>query len=603
MCVGCLADGDCPSTSPLCATDARQCIVCNENAGCGGAQPFCVTSVAGGACHQCRAGQEAVDCRDPARPFCTGGACVATPPAVTSAQIQAVRNAPVNTSIDLAIRGATVTYLRPSLGDAVADPAGFFVQAEAKGPAVFVAVDPATLGTEIRIGNVMDLNVTSTAVVAGQKRATSVTEVRVIGSGANVADLAHDISLETAIGSQLDLWDGRLVSVQGMVLSVPLASGAAHRQLRLATDGLSDGTLRLRTGMDTAAALQQTLGLAPGCNVTLAANPLWRIDADLHVLFLDALEVTSVTCPAPGVESAVAISPTEVLVTFTRPLDVTSVDADGDQFTLSEGLAVEGAQASGRQVVLTTAAQMPGMTYTMTVAASLMDLVGTAMPAPVGVPFSGFIAPAQLVFSEVQPHLPSNNDLIELRALTAGSAEGIRLMYEGTSRTAPLVTLPRGLVLAAGDVLVIHLNIPGLSETTDKAQVSSDTVLANSDAAWDIYTSDRTGVDHRSNRVLRLETAAGETLDGVPFMGTTALGVPAPVPMGFLNALKRLQEEGLWAPEDCAGAVCTSATLMDEPGIAVPWSALADGQSLQRAVQSRPDMSINWAPGPASIGQ
>ncbi len=603
VCVGCLADRDCPSTSPLCNTAARQCFVCNGNAGCGGPRPFCDTSVASGVCLECRAGQAAVDCRDPARPFCTGGACVATPPTVTSAQIKAARDAPVDTSINMMIQGATVTYMRSKLGDAVADPAGFFLQAEATGPAIFVAVDPATLNSELKVGDVVDIAVTSTALVSGQKRATSVTGLLIVGSGARVDDLAYDVSTETAIGTQLDAWDGRLVSIQGTVLSVPLASGAAHRQLRLATSGLVDGTVRLRTGAETATALQQNLGLAPGCNVTLAANPVWPIDAEAHVFFVDPAEVTAVSCPAPGVESAAAISPTKVLVTFTRALNAASVDPDGAQFTFSEGLSIKGAIASGRRVTLTTGTQAPGITYTVTAAATLTDLVGTAMPAPAGVPFTGFIAPAQLIFSEIQPHLPSNNDLIELRALTAGSGEGIRLMYEGTSRTDPLVTLPRGLQLAAGDLVVIHLNIPGPSETVSEEELPDDIYAANSDRAWDIYTANRTGIDHRSNRVLRLETAAGETLDGVPFVGTTDLGVPAPATMGFLSALTRLQQEGMWAPEDCGGEACTSATLGDAPTIAVPWSTLVDGQSLQRALQARPDMSINWAPGAASIGR
>ncbi len=598
VCVGCLADRDCPMSHPVCDTDAKACIVCNETAGCTAVQPFCDTAVALGACHECRPGQDAVDCKDPARPFCAGGSCIATPPSVTSAQIQAVRDAPVDTSILLPVSGATVTYVRKTLGDAQADPAGFFLQAEAGGPAIFVAVDPASLSPALKAGDVVELTVTSTALVTGQKRATSVTGLLMIGSGANVMALAQDISTEASIGAQLGAFDGRLVSIQGTVISIPLASGAAHRQLRLATSALTDGTLRLRTGMDTAAALQATVGLAPGCTVALGANPVWPINGEAHVLFLDALEVNEVACPAPGVESAVAISPTEVLVTFTRPLDVASVAENGSQFTLSEGLDVEEAEATGKQVLLTTTPQIGGTEYTVMVAGTLTDLVGTAMAAPAGVPFTGFIVPAQLMFSEVQPHLPANNDLIELRALTAGSAEGIRLMYEGTSRVAPLVTLPRGLLLAAGDLVVIHLNIPGPSEVTDKEALPEDTYEANSDDAWDIYTANKTGIDHRANRVLRLETAAGETLDGVPFAGTTALGAPAAASGGFLNALTRLQQEGLWAG-DCSGEVCTSA---EAPEHSVPWSSLGEEQSLQRILHSHPDISVNWTPGSASIG-
>jgi hypothetical protein len=46
--------------------------------------------------------------------------------------------------LDLPIRNVTVTYLKPQIGSMTNDPAGFTIQAEQTGPALFISVDPAT---------------------------------------------------------------------------------------------------------------------------------------------------------------------------------------------------------------------------------------------------------------------------------------------------------------------------------------------------------------------------------------------------------------------------------------------------------------------------
>ena len=48
------------------------------------------------------------------------------------------------------------------------------------GPAIFITVDPASFTPPLRKGDVIDVTVTSTSLVSGQKRATSVADLLVI---------------------------------------------------------------------------------------------------------------------------------------------------------------------------------------------------------------------------------------------------------------------------------------------------------------------------------------------------------------------------------------------------------------------------------------
>ena len=85
----------------------------------------------------------------------------------TSLQILAVKNAapPLPDggdeppfTVSLPIDHALVTYVRPAV---LPDPAGFFLQAEQTGPAVFVAIDPTTLSTVPAPGDDVSMTVTS----------------------------------------------------------------------------------------------------------------------------------------------------------------------------------------------------------------------------------------------------------------------------------------------------------------------------------------------------------------------------------------------------------------------------------------------------------
>ena len=92
-----------------------------------------------------------------------GGPVVNTGPAKTSAQIQAARDA-ADGPVSLPVGSAIVTYVTSSYS--AIDPAGFFIQAEKTGPALFVAVDPATLTPAPAAGDVVDLTITEMSTSA-----------------------------------------------------------------------------------------------------------------------------------------------------------------------------------------------------------------------------------------------------------------------------------------------------------------------------------------------------------------------------------------------------------------------------------------------------
>ncbi len=171
---------------------------------------------------------------------------------------------------------------------------------------------------------------------------------------------------------------------------------------------------------------------------------------------------------------------------------------------------------SGRQVTLTTSAQTPATNYTVSVAATVTDLLGEPVnPGEDTALFTGFVQPANLVLNEIAPNITSSKDLIELRATSAGTVNGLTLNSRPTATT--LATFPN-VTVAAGDLIVVHLNADGdfpSSETTAKNQHPSASFPGTYDGAWD-FLGGTTGITY-SNRVLSVERE-GFRLDAVPFV-------------------------------------------------------------------------------------
>ncbi|HEY8432945.1 MAG TPA: lamin tail domain-containing protein [Sandaracinaceae bacterium] len=342
--------------------------------------------------------------------------------AATSAQIQAVRDATPGT-IDLAIDDAIVTYVKPNIGD---DPAGFFLQAEPTGPAIFVRIDPATLTPAPEVGQVVDLRATDTATEQGRR------EIVAIGIGSwNVESSGHDVTFLTQDVSGVDLeamlddFESELVTATFSLRGAFRPAGAGFQKISIDTAALpTSSTLTLRLPD----ALVSTLTFEPGCRYTVTSTPLWRLNEEAQVSAFQASEVSLDSCDAPIVRLAVALNERTAVVVFNRVIDPASVMADGSQFTIVDStttaIPVTGAMAAAgtNRVLVTTGADMVGGTfYNLTVAATVRDTVGTGVdPTMATDTFEGFTP--HLVINELDYDDPGTDDAEFVEIYNPGTA-------------------------------------------------------------------------------------------------------------------------------------------------------------------------------------
>jgi hypothetical protein len=505
---------------------------------------------------------------------------IAMTPSTASAQIAEVRAAadgPVNLSID----GALITAVKPRIGSAVNDPAGFFLQAERNGPAIFVEVEPSSLFPVPVSGERVNVTVSERVTVNGQARA-KISGYGALSFGNPLDGLVQDVS-NLDLPTNLDAYESEYISISGTIGSTGfVTSGTGHVQAPLVTAGVPEGSasapnLKLRVEET----LKDTLDLAPQCAVTVV-SPLWRFTTVTTNITQPSLwsspQLTSVLCPAPRVTSAQAGDSRSVVVRFDRRIDPASILANGSQFSIP-GLTVTGASVSDRNVWLTTSNQTPRQTYTVTVATTVKDTQGRRLDsAATSASFTGYVQPARLRISEIAPSVPQGRDLVELYVVAGGSVAGATLV-DGNNPTSSLATLP-DVAVATGDTIVVHLNPDRASgadapasETLSKNEYPQGLHLNNYDTAWD-FQGGATGVSS-VNRTLRIRDSFGVTQDAIAVVtpGTSAAAFPA--------QLQALQAEGQWSPVDCGGVLCTYSSVPSALDVSVDWSSafLTSGKS------------------------
>lgn len=367
-------------------------------------------------------------------------------PANVSAQIANVR-ARGNGAISEAIDYALVTYTKPLTGSS--DPAGFFIQSEKEGPALFVAVDPATLPPAPMVGDRVSFTATEKANVnvVQVTRFDSFTEH---GSGESVEFLANDVS-NVDLVANLDDYESELISATSTVASTFTPASTGHVSASFVTLGNSavDSNLKLRL----TTAVQDELDVAQDCSVTATA-PLWRYNAQAQPSAWAASDLTVLSCPGPKVTCATAASSTSLVVNFDRRIDPASVLANGSQFTLDKGLVASAATVTDRPVQLTTSSQVESTPYTVTVASSVTDTRSSGVEAANNsATFTGYSAAAVLRITEVNPNISSNRDLVELAAVKGGSVNNFTLVLGASTN---LATFP-DVQAATGDIIVVHI--------------------------------------------------------------------------------------------------------------------------------------------------
>jgi hypothetical protein len=519
---------------------------------------------------------------------------IGSTPANISAQITAVRTAADGT-VDLPIALALVTYVKPLAGSATSDPAGFFLQAEQDGPAVFVAVDPATLTPAPMAGDRVSLTVLTKATVSGMVRVAAISGFTRDGSGESVEPLRADVS-SVDVPANLGNYESELISISGTLSTAFASSGTGHVSSNMLTVGYQSGTA-LQFRLPTT--LQDQLDVAKDCSVTANA-PLWRFNTNAQPSGWVPGDISILSCPAPQAVSAVARSATSVAVVFDRRIAPASVQANGSQFTFNNGLLATGATVQDREVLVNTGAQVGGQSYTVTVGTSVTDTRGTALnPAVATATFTGYLAPATLRITEVAPSITSNRDLVELTVLQGGSVAGFTLVQDSTTVLAAFPAVQ----VATGDIIVVHLNpaaangdAPG-SETVSKDEYARGSYAANYDTAWDFQGG--TADIGYSSRILRVRDAQGLTQDGASFVNNLT------PPGAFPTNLQALQADGQWLPANCGGVPCSTTSTPTAAEVSASWQGTGTsrtGNTVRRVSATDTDMASDWLVGPNSLG-
>lgn len=378
--------------------------------------------------------------------------------AVTSAQIEAVRMSP-DGAVDVRIERALITYVMGAVGG---DRPGLFLQAEALGPAIFIATDPTLLLPLVAVGQEVSVHATAVGTVDGVRAITSFDGWTVHSQGHSVEALVQDVSSAADLVTALGSYESELVRGTFRVTGPTSPAGTGFVAASADTIAVvSDPSLSLRveSGLD---AMYQ---LSAGCVVTLGPAPLGRSGAVARPTARRAADVVATMCPAPRVVSAISAGTSFVSIELSRSASPGSVLPDGSQFVFNGGLSATSATVSGRRVTVGTSAQSPGAAYTVTVAASVTDTTGVPLdPSFRTASFVGYTSPAGIILNEVDYDQvgTDNAELVEVFNPTGAAINvaGVSIVMVNASngleysRVTLTGTLPAGGYAVAGSPLV-----------------------------------------------------------------------------------------------------------------------------------------------------
>jgi len=437
-------------------------------------------------------------------------AVVTEPDPAAAAQITAVR-----ANLTGTITGAVVTYIKSGLGN---DLQGFFVQATATGPALFVESTETVV-----VGDIVSFDVTTAEVATeGFPKATAIANLTVLGFGYDVTLFTQDVSASADLVSAVGDYELELIDTAVTLTSDFFGAGTGHSAAIVDTTGVV-GSNDLRLRLPTT--LVDAYGFENGCTMNVNDTPLWRFSAQAQISAYYDTELTNIVCPAPVVQNAAAASETSVVLTFSRPVDAASITDAAAQFTLDNGLTVSAAVVNGNQVTLTTSAQVVGTTYTITVADTVLDVLGAGVSATANSEtFVAYELIATLRINEIAAEQPDGCDIVELRVVTGGTVRDFKF-YE---RTASEFTFP-DVSVATNDLIVLHFdsgdskcNYTSIAnETASITEFPNATHVANYDTAWDFYSDDN-GITSTDN-VFTVYDNVGTIQDGVLVGCITAL--------------------------------------------------------------------------------
>jgi len=296
----------------------------------------------------------------------------------------AAARAQVDGATNVIIENVLVTYTKPAIGN---DVAGFFVQKDMTGPALFIAIDPSTLSPAPAVGDDVSFNITNMNTAALLRFADAVSNWTVNSNGNAVSGLVQTVTSATDLASAVGDYESELITVAMTATTDFTSAGTGHVYGSVDTMGVTGGDLKLRIP-DT---LQNIYGFENTCALTVTATPLWRFNATAQVSAWNTTEISAATCPDPVVVSVTPTSATTIEVTINRYFDATTITNPVGKFTFNNGLMTTAASVAGRTVTLTTGTQSPGQSYTLNISATVLDILGAS--AQSSTMFSGFGTP------------------------------------------------------------------------------------------------------------------------------------------------------------------------------------------------------------------
>lgn len=315
--------------------------------------------------------------------------------AAASAAIQDVRDGVLPTEI----MGAYVVDRR-DITSAGADVPGFFIQADAQGPGLFVASPPDSVG--VVVGDEISLTVTETVLSQGRVEATGIESVQVLSRGNVVTSLVQDVSDSADLISNLNNYEAELVTATLSITSGRFGAGPSFAAQGVASQGLPQGDLRIRFPETFA------LELDLGCTFRLRPHSLWRFNSVVQFSVFDSEDILDLECPPTEVTSISATSSTTVVVTTSRALDENTIPENGTSFTFNGGLDAISSSVSGASVFITTTEQTPEQGYELSIAPTVRDVNGDPILLPNGSftgfkPFGASIVVNEVLYDSIQP--------------------------------------------------------------------------------------------------------------------------------------------------------------------------------------------------------
>ncbi|UJR78203.1 lamin tail domain-containing protein [Sandaracinus amylolyticus] len=268
-----------------------------------------------------------------------------------------------------------ITYVLPPFGD---DPGGVFVQHELLGPAIFLALDPTTLGDTPVRGAYASFSATETGIVDGQHRVTAIVPGSFQSGDTPVPGFLAEPQDVTAIDvpAELDDLESELTRNRVSVVSDYVDCGLDHWCADITTAGVptaSPATYRFRAVQSVI----EAYGLQRRCYQEIELTPLWRFDAQAQTSAWSPDDFADIACPLVRVIGAVALDTTTVAVVFDAPLDPATVAAA--DFTVT-GATVSSVVVSGYVATLTTSAMARGSMHTVSVT-GVQDVLGIDITA------------------------------------------------------------------------------------------------------------------------------------------------------------------------------------------------------------------------------